>query len=490
MNMYLLGFDIGSSSVKVALIHAETGLPIGTATAPNQEMPIAAPQSGWAEQDPEMWWKYACQACKKLLKTHQIPKNQIAAIGIAYQMHGLVTLDKAGKPLRPSIIWCDSRAVATGNRAFEALGGDFCREHLLNSPSNFTAAKLKWVKDHEPEIFEKIDKWMLPGDYLAYKMTNEAQTTISGLSEGIFYDFKREKISQELLDYCDFPQAIFPKMTPTFGIQSKLTASAAKELGLSPNIPIAYRAGDQPNNAFSLNVLQSGEVAATAGTSGVLYGVTDALNFDPKNRVNVFAHVNHTPDARKLGILLCLNGCGILYSWLKKTVGEKSYPNMNALATDIPIGSDGVKMLPFGNGAERILENKELGARISGIQFNRHNNGHLIRAAQEGIAFSLMYGLEVMQGMGMSPKTIRAGKANLFLSPIFAQTLADITGTTIELYNTDGAQGAARGAGVGAGVFKNTTECFEELKVLERIEPKKANMEATKMAYQAWLAEI
>jgi xylulokinase len=485
--MYLLGFDIGSSSVKVALINAETGLPVGTATAPSQEMPISAPQSGWAEQDPEMWWKYACQACKKLLKTHQIPKNSVAAIGIAYQMHGLVTLDRAGKPLRPSIIWCDSRAVATGNRAFEEIGSDFCREHLLNSPSNFTAAKLKWVQENEPQLFEKIDKWMLPGDYIAYKMTNEAHTTVSGLSEGIFYDFKREKISEELLKYCNFPSHIFPEITPTFGIQSQLSASAAKALGLAPNIPIAYRAGDQPNNAFSLNVLQSGEVAATAGTSGVLYGVTDALNFDPKNRVNVFAHVNHTPEARKLGILLCLNGCGILYSWLKKTLGGRSYEAMNALAAAIPIGSDGVKMLPFGNGAERMLENKELGASVSGLQFNRHGNGHLIRAAQEGIAFSLAHGLEVMQGMGMSPKTIRAGKANLFLSPIFAQTLADVTGSTIELYNTDGAQGAARGAGIGAGVFNNTAECFEGLKMLERIEPIEKNIAATKAAYQSWM---
>jgi xylulokinase len=488
--MYLLGFDIGSSSVKASLVNASTGDCVAGAFYPKQEMNIKASQAGWAEQDPEMWWENLKLATKDVLYTSGVKAQEIKAIGISYQMHGLVCVDKDQKVLRPSIIWCDSRAVEIGAKAFKENGEDKCLSHLLNSPGNFTATKLKWVKDHEPAIFNKIDRIMLPGDYIAMRLTGEISTTISGLSEGIFWDFKEETPAKFLLDYFGFSAELLPKTNAVFSEQGRISQSAATELGLAAGIPVAYRAGDQPNNAFSLNVLEPGEIAATAGTSGVVYGVSDVVRFDPQSRVNTFAHVNYGPGKTRLGVLLCISGTGILNSWLKRNTGFAGYTEMNDAAAKIPIGSDGLVILPFGNGAERMLGNKDTGCYISQLDFNRHGNGHLARAAQEGIVFSLHYGMEIMKQTGIKPSVIRAGHANMFLSPIFRETLAGISGATIELYNTDGAQGAAKGAGIGAGIYKSAKEAFSGLKKLATVEPDSSKSKAYQEAYAKWLETL
>ncbi len=484
--MYLLGFDIGSSSVKASLVNAGSGDCVAGAFYPKQEMNIKATQAGWAEQDPDMWWENLKLATKDVLKTSGVKPQDIKAIGISYQMHGLVCVDKDQKVLRPSIIWCDSRAVEIGAKAFKETGEDKCLSHLLNSPGNFTATKLKWVKDHEPALFEKIDRIMLPGDYIAMRLTGDISTTISGLSEGIFWDFKEEKPAKFLLDYLGFSEKILAKTNPVFSEQGRVTKSAAEELGLAAGIPVSYRAGDQPNNAFSLNVLEPGEIAATAGTSGVVYGVSDVVRFDPQSRVNTFAHVNYGPGKTRLGVLLCISGTGILNSWLKKNTGFAGYVEMNEAAAKVAIGSDGLVILPFGNGAERMLGNKDTGCYISQVDFNRHGSGHLARAAQEGIVFSLNYGMEIMKEIGIKPSVIRAGHANMFLSPIFRETLAGVSGATIELYNTDGAQGAAKGAGLGAGIYKSAKEAFSGLKKLDTVEPNASKAKAYQEAYAKW----
>lgn len=484
--MYLLGFDIGSSSVKASLVNAGSGDCVAAAFYPKQEMNIKAAQAGWAEQDPDMWWENLKLATKDVLKTSGVKPQDIKAIGISYQMHGLVCVDKDQKVLRPSIIWCDSRAVEIGAKAFKETGEDKCLSHLLNAPGNFTATKLKWVKDHEPALFEKIDRIMLPGDYIAMRLTGDISTTISGLSEGIFWDFKEEKPAKFLLDYLGFSEKLLAKTNPVFSEQGRVTKSAAEELGLAAGIPVSYRAGDQPNNAFSLNVLEPGEIAATAGTSGVVYGVSDVVRFDPQSRVNTFAHVNYGPGKTRLGVLLCISGTGILNSWLKKNTGFAGYVEMNEAAAKVAIGSDGLVILPFGNGAERMLGNKDTGCYISKVDFNRHGNGHLARAAQEGIVFSLNYGMEIMKEIGIKPSVIRAGHANMFLSPIFRETLAGVSGATIELYNTDGAQGAAKGAGLGAGIYKSAKEAFSGLKKLDTVEPNASKAKAYQEAYAKW----
>lgn len=484
---YLLGFDVGSSSVKASLVDAETGKVAADTHFPEAEAPIMAVKAGWAEQDPAMWWENAKLALKSIMAETGAKGDDIAAIGISYQMHGLVCVDKEQNVLRPSIIWCDSRAVPYGEKAFEELGAERCLSHLLNSPGNFTLAKLAWVKDNEPELFAKIHKAMLPGDYIAMKLSGEINTTISGLSEGIAWDFKEKKPAKFLLDYFGFSEDLLPDIVPTFSVQSTVSAEAAKELGLKEGTPISYRAGDQPNNAVSLNVFNPGEIASTAGTSGVVYGVLGNVNYDKKSRVNTFAHVNYTTDEDRLGVLLCINGTGILNAWVHRNiVPNLSYPEMNDVASTVPVGADGVTVIPFGNGAERVLENKEVNCSIHGLNFNKHNRAHIIRAAQEGIVFSFCYGMEIMEKMGMDIHKIHAGHANMFLSPLFCNTLASVSGATIELYDTDGAAGAAKGAGIGCGLYKDHDEAFASLKQLGVITPDEANREQYLEAYNRW----
>ncbi len=489
--MYLLGFDVGSSSVKASLIEGESGNCVATSFYPKQEMKITAHQAGWAEQEPELWWQNLKLALNDVLKESKINPESILSIGISYQMHGLVMVDKNLDVIRPSIIWCDSRAAEIGDKAFDEIGGQRCLTNLLNSPGNFTASKLKWVKDNEPELFEKVYKIMLPGDYIAMKLTGMPQTTISGLSEGIMWNFKENSLADLLFENYGFSSDIIPEIVPTFSVQGQLTKEVATELGLSPKTVVSYRAGDQPNNALSLNVLNPGEIATTAGTSGVVYGVSDEIKFDPQSRVNTFAHVNHSENDPRLGVLLCINGTGILNAWLKRLIGENlSYEEMNQVASSAPIGSAGLSILPFGNGAERVLNNKNIGSVFNGISFNIHNNGHLLRAAQEGIVFSFKYGMDIMKNIGINASVIRAGKANMFLSPIFRETLAGISGATIELYNTDGSIGAARGAGVGSGYYKSFTEAFNNLTKLETVEPDMSKKAAFEGAYENWKTNL
>lgn len=486
--MYLLGYDVGSSSVKASLVDSQTGKCIASSFFPKSEAPILSKQQGWAEQNPKDWWSYLKEATHEIINHSKINPNDIAAIGISYQMHGLVCVDKDLEVLRPAIIWCDSRAVPYGEKAFKALGQENCLSHLLNSPGNFTASKLAWVKENEPQTYEKIYKAMLPGDYIAMKLTGEVCTTVTGLSEGVLWNFKDNCISEEVLNYYGIDKSLIPDIKPVFSEQGRVSEKAAEELKLTAGIPVTYRSGDQPNNALSLNVFNPGEIASTAGTSGVVYGINDTYNYDSLSRVNTFAHVNHTKEQARLGVLLCVNGTGILNSWIRRTIAPKdiSYVELNELASKSPIGSKGISIMPFGNGAERMLQNHEIGSSILGLNFNTHSIEHLVRAAQEGIVFSFKYGIEIMESIGIPVQQIHAGYANMFLSPIFRDTLASVTGATINLYDTDGSVGAAKGAGMGIGIYKNNVEAFSTLKLIENIEPDLANKQAYTDAYELW----
>jgi len=492
MDQFLLGLDIGSSSVKASLVNIETGVTAAAAQSPTEEMAIAAPRAGWAEQDPALWWEHAIRSVRSCLTQISAKGEQVRAIGISYQMHGLVIVDKSLEPLRPSIIWCDSRAVEIGHRAQQALGADFCLSHLLNSPGNFTASKLRWVQENEPAVYEKIYKAMLPGDYIAMKLTGNIVTTQTGLSEGIFWDYTTRAVSTELLKHYGIDQHLLADTVPVFAPQGQVSSAAATQLGLAPGTPVAYRAGDQPNNAFSLNVLHPGETAATAGTSGVIYGVTDTNAFDKQSRVNGFIHVTDDPARQTVrnGVLLCVNGTGILNSWLRKNtrgIGSPyDYVQMNALAAEAPIGADGLMVLPFGNGAERILQNRDIGASFLNLNLNRHGQSHVFRAAQEGIVFALRYGFDILQSMGLKTTVIRAGNANMFLSPLFREAFVNTIGAPVELYDTDGAKGAALGAGVGAGIYKSYAEAFKGLKLIRSEVPDPSQSDAYAVAYAAW----
>lgn len=486
--MYLLGYDIGTSSVKASIVEAQTGQCIASASAPDTEAPVKSLNTGWAEQWPGSWWTYLKATTEHVLKKAAIDAEDIKALGLSYQMHGLVCIDKNRNVLRDAIIWCDSRGVPYGEKAADDLGRELCLSHLLNMPGNFTATKLAWVKEHEPEIFDKIYKVMLPADYIAMLMTDEICTTPSGLSEYILWDFKEDSPARFMMDYFGFDPAMFPQVRPTFSEQGRLTARAASELGLAPGTAVTYRAGDQPNNAVSLNVFNPGEIASTAGTSGVVYGINGHMGYDSQSRVNNFAHVNHTAATPRIGVMTCINGTGILNAWLHRNViaAGMGYGEMNELASQVPVGSEGVSILPFGNGAERVLKNRQTGCNVLGIDFNRHDRRHLLRAAQEGIVFSFMYGIEIMKNMGLQVEKIHAGNANMFLSPIFRQTLANTSGATIHLLDTDGAAGAARAAGIGAGIYRDNSEAFGSLRLIGTIEPDSAATAATAEAYRLW----
>lgn len=487
--MLLLGIDIGTSSIKVSVIDAATQQIIGSAQYPETESEIIALKPGWAEQSPEMWWEHVQLAILKLHAQRKYNPADIGAIGIAYQMHGLVMVDKDQKVLRNSIIWCDSRAVEIGNKAFDAIGREKCLLHLLNSPGNFTASKLAWVKEHEFANYEKAYKIMLPGDFIAMKLTGEITTSISALSEGVFWDFQNAELSKDVFNFYGFNTSLIPEIKDVFADHGRVTKEMAAALSLKEGIPVTYKAGDQPNNALSLNVLEPGEVAATAGTSGVIYGISDQLTYDGKSRINTFAHVNHSTSQKRLGVLLCINGTGILNRWMKNATGEHvSYQQMNDEAKSINPGSDGVIVLPFGNGAERILENKIAGAHISNLDLNIHTKAHLYRASQEGIAFAFRYGLDIMEENGMTPKVIRAGKANMFLSEIFTECFVNTLNIPVEMYNCDGSAGAAIGAGLGAKTYKNSKEAFLHFKPIQLVEPN--GKKQYEEFYQNWLAQL
>jgi xylulokinase len=485
--MYLLGLDVGSSFVKASLLDADSGKVIASSSSPDTELEIIAKQAGWAEQNPSVWWENVKAAIAGLRNQAADNFQDISAIGISYQMHGLVLVDKNFEVLRPAIIWCDSRAVQIGQQAAKKIGEKKCFEHCLNLPGNFTASKLKWVKDNEPDIYKKIHKIMLPGDFIAMKLCGEIKTTYSGLSEGILWDFKKEQIADIVLDCYGIDKDLIPQALPAFLMQGKLTRQSAEEIGLRADVPITYRAGDQPNNALSLKVLNAGEAATTAGTSGVIYGVAEEAGYDSKSRVNIFAHVNYSIDEPVYGVLMCINGTGICNRWLRDTAAAGlSYKQMDEAAQTVSIGSDGVIVLPYGNGAERTLENRDIGASVHGLNFNRHSREHLLRAGQEGIVFAMKYGLDIMKRMNVETKTIYAGCANMFLSDVFCETFASVTGATVELYNTDGAQGAARGAGIGAEIYKDYDEAFVGFECVKRIEPDLKMQSAYENAYENW----
>ncbi|HXO75702.1 MAG TPA: FGGY family carbohydrate kinase [Puia sp.] len=498
--MLLLGIDLGTSSIKVAVTDPGTHRVLATAQYPDNEAGIISRQPGWAEQSPETWWEYVQQAIRRAHASGAYDPAEIGAIGIAYQMHGLVLVDKDQRVLRDSIIWCDSRAVPYGDRAFAAIGEKRSLDRLLNSPGNFTAAKLAWVKEQEPAIYEKIDKIMLPGDFIALRLTGEATTHISALSEGIFWDFTANGLSEDVFGVFGFDRKLIPEIRPLFSAHGGVKADVATALGLKKGIPVTYKAGDQPNNALSLNVLEPGEVAATAGTSGVIYGVSDQLTYDPGSRVNSFAHVNYTAEAKRVGVLLCINGTGILNRWIRDfanagatggaagSAGGWNYAKLNEEAAKLQPGSAGLTVLPFGNGAERIFYNKIIGAQLLDIDLNIHGPAHLYRAGQEGIAFSFRYGLDIMRENGMNPSVIRAGRANMFLSPVFTDAFVNATNVPVELYNSDGSVGASLGAGIGVGVFKDGKEAFAGLKPVQLVEPKAAA--AYDELYKKWKEKL
>ena len=486
--MYNLGLDIGTSFIKAALTECSSGNVVNVVSQPSSEQKIKVFKDGWAEQDPEIWWKNTCLAIKNLISLTNINPSLISRIGISYQMHGLVLLDDNGNLIRDSIIWCDDRAVSVGKKAFIELGKEKCIDQLLNSPANFTASKLKWVKNNEKELYNRVYKFMLPGDYIAYRFSGKMTTTNMGLSEAIFWDFKKNKIADFLLKHYEIDNSLIPEIVSNFGFQCKLNKKGSSECGLVENIPIYYRAGDQPNNALSLNVLKPGEVAATAGTSGVLFAVTDNKKTNENERINNFLHVE-VDNSTSIGKLLCINGAGIQYAKLKNKLNIESYEEMNKLSLKVGVGSEELTYLPFGNGSERMLNNINVGSSMFNFDKRVHNNAHLIRATLEGIAFAFVYGMQILIKDGVKPSVVRAGNDNLFKSNVFGNTVSTLINTEIEIYDTTGAVGAARAVDLNNRNFNEFGKNIIENDFLKTFSPQ-SNLSDYKVAYDLWVEKL
>ena len=486
--MYNLGLDIGTSFIKAALTECSSGNKVNLVSEPSSEQEIIVLKDGWAEQNPEIWWKNTCLAIKNLISLNNINPSLISGIGISYQMHGLVLLDSKGNSLRNSIIWCDDRAVDIGKQAFTELGQIKCINQLLNSPANFTASKLKWVKNNENELYNKIYKFMLPGDYIAYRLSGEMTTTKTGLSEAMLWDYKNNSVADFLLKHYEIDSSLIPEIVPTFGFQCKLNKKGSSECGLLEDIPIYYRAGDQPNNALSLNVLKPGEIATTAGTSGVVFAVTDNVKTNESERINNFLHVNIN-NSISLGKLLCINGAGIQYAKLKNELNIDSYVEMNKLSSVVEVGSEQLTYLPFGNGSERMLNNINVGSNMLNFDINVHKKEHIIRATLEGIAFAFVYGMQILINDGVKPKVIRAGNDNLFKSKVFGDTISTLINTDIEIYETTGAIGAARAVDLRNGDFNKFGNNIIDNDFLKTFSPQ-SNLNDYKNAYNLWVEKL
>ncbi len=489
--MYAIGYDIGSSSVKAALVNLSNGKTVDVVQYPKVEMAITAPFPNWAEQDPKLWWDAVCKTSHELIDKNPGVRNEIKSIGISYQMHGLVLVDKNLKVLRPAIIWCDSRTNQIGKDLSKSLGEKYCFENLLNQPGNFTASKLKWVIENEPEVFKKTQKVLLPGDFIAMKLSGAVNTTVSGLSEGTFWDFKNHKVAEQLMNAINADTDVIPEVLDTFSEHGKISRKASKETGLPVNTPITYRAGDQPNNALSLGVFEPGDIAATGGTSGVVYGVTDLLLNGPNSGINSFAHVNHSKEHPRIGQLLCINGAGSQYAWIRnQLLGlNTTYADMEKLISPIPIGSEGLRIIPFGNGAERMINNQQTGAQINNLQFNIHSKNHMIRSALEGIAFSFVYGIQLLSDLGINLKNIKVGNDNLFQSEIFSSTIVNLLNCEIQMQDTTGAIGAALASGKAIGAFSDLLEAFSHNQIIKTYKAQN-NHKAYYDAYEDWKKDL
>ena len=471
---YLIGLDVGTTGCKVLLINP-AGEVIASAT---EEYPMYTPRPLWAEQNPEDWWR-AAQACFRALLAHLRP-DQIKGIGLTGQMHGLVLLDKAGQVLRPCIMWNDQRTAAQCYAMTEKVGAD----RLLRIAGNpalpgFTAPKILWVKEHEPQVYAKTAHVLLPKDYIRYRLTGELATEVSDAAGTILLDVGKRQWSEEILRDLDVPRDWMPAVHESPVITGKVSKAAATATGLREGTPIVGGGGDQAAGAVGSGIVKAGIVSVTVGTSGVVFAHTDNLMVEPQGRLHAFCHA--VPGAwHVMGVTLAAGGS---LRWFRDTLGHPEravaeltgvdpYFVLMAEAAKAPAGSEGLLFLPYLSGERTPYPDPNAKGVFCGLTV-RHAKPHLVRAVMEGVTYSLRDCVELIKGMGLSIGQVRASGGGA-RSELWRQILAEVFDVElVTLTSTEGAPyGAALLAGVGTGVYANVPEaCENTLHVATLVEP-------------------
>lgn len=460
---YLLGVDIGTSGTKVLAIN-ETGK---IAASTSAEYPLLTPRPLWAEQHPQDWWSATCICIRKIVET--IPPEQIVGIGLSGQMHGLVMLDDKNEVLRPAILWCDQRTQAQCDWITETVGASTLIEETCNPVlTGFTAPKMVWARDNEPEVFSQARMHLLPKDYVRFKLTGEFATEVSDASGTSLLNVPKREWSTPVLDKLEIPIEHLPRVYESFEVSGKISRDGAAATGLKEGTPVVGGGGDQAAGAVGNGIVQSGVISVTTGTSGVVFAFADSPAIDRALRVHTFCHA--VPNKwHVMGVMLSAGGSLRWYRdalcisemQVAQVMGIDPYELIAREADAAPAGSEGLLFLPYLTGERTPHPDPTARGGFIGLTV-RHNKAHMARAVLEGVAFGLKDSLEILRTMNVSIGNVRASGGGA-RSSVWRQIQADIFGYPLSTMAADEgpALGVALLAGVGAGVYKTVEEACE-----------------------------
>ena len=464
---YLLGIDIGTSGTKTLLVDEDGN----TRASKLVEYPLLTPQPGWAEQHPEEWWRATCQSIQAVLRKSRVKPAEIKGVGLSGQMHGSVFLDEKGNVVRPCILWCDGRTAAECDEIMRTVGPQRMHE-LVSNPAlaGFTAPKVVWLRNHEPEKYAKVRQILLPKDYIRYRLTGAYAAEVSDAAGTVMFDVKNRRWCNELLELLKIPSEWLPPVYESYDVCGHVAPSAARATGLAKGTPVVGGGADNTCGAIGSGIVIEGRVMTSLGSSGVLFTPTDTPRVDPQERLHTFCHSTR----RQWYLMGCMLSAGMSLRWYRDQMAEVEraaakkkqadvYDILMAQAQKTPLGAEGLFFLPYLMGERSPHKDPFARGAFVGLSF-RHGKTHMVRAIVEGVTFALRDSLEIMRGLGARLEQVRliAGGAK---SPFWRQVVADVFGLQIAIpKNTEGpAMGAAILAGVGAGVFGDFFETTERI---------------------------
>jgi xylulokinase len=480
IEMKFLGIDIGTSGSRSVVID-ENGKVIASATALHED--FASPEIGWAEQNPDDWWRACKETIAKVLQT--VKADEISAISFSGQMHGSVFLDKADKVIRPALLWCDQRTEKQCDEITAKIGKERLIELVCNPAiTGFTLPKMLWLRENEPEKWARVATVLLPKDYIRLKLSGDKASDVADSSGTLLFDVQNRKWSGEMLSAFSIDEAILPKVYESIEVTGRVSESGASETGLKIGTPIIAGAGDNAAGAIGMGIVEVGKVSATIGTSGVIFAVSDKPRLDLQGRIHTLCHA--MPGRwHNTGVTL---SAGLSFKWFRENFGDgNSYDELVHEAEKVPSGSEGAIWLPYLMGERTPHLDANARAAFIGITAS-HTKAHFTRAVLEGVAFSLRDSLEIFKESGVEISSIRLGGGGA-KSKLWRQIQADIYGKSVEIIEADegAAFGAAILAGVGVGAWKSVEEaCEKTIRVAETIEPNADSQETLNRNYEAY----